>query len=90
MGHPDVGQSSIRTRKHSLGSAQVCHQEGQDFLLFSAVLQHLHAEPRPSAAAQVALLQRVRAQAAGLQTLFAIPALISCLKVCARRPCRPA
>ncbi len=65
-----------------MGAWQVCHKEGQDFLLFSAVLQHLHAEPQPSAAAEAALLQRARAQAASLQSFFAIPALIACLKVC--------
>ncbi|BDA44648.1 probable protein SEMI-ROLLED LEAF 2 at N-terminal half [Coccomyxa sp. Obi] len=59
---------------------EVCHKEAQDFMLFSAVLQHLHAEPPPSAQAQAALLQHSRGQAGRLQSFFAIPALIACLK----------
>lgn len=50
-------------------------------MLFSALLQHLHAEPPPSAEAQAALLRHARGQADRLQSLFAIPALIACLKV---------
>lgn len=50
-------------------------------MLFSALLQHLHAESPPSAEAQAALLRHARGQADRLQSLFAIPALIACLKV---------
>lgn len=50
-------------------------------MLFSAVLQHLHAQPLPSADSQAALLRHARGQAGRLQSFFAIPALVACLKV---------
>jgi len=62
---------------------QACDEEGQEFVLFSDFLQQLHGEPRPSPAAQAALLRLVQAQGDRLQAFFAIPALIACLRVSA-------
>lgn len=60
----------------------MCVSEGHDFLLFGAILQHLHEAPGGvGQAAKLGLLRHAQMQAGHLQTSFAIPALITCLRV---------
>jgi hypothetical protein len=61
----------------------VCAEEGQEFLLFGSVLRYLRTGPGNDPAARLSLLKYAQRQAANMQPLFAIPALIACLRVCA-------
>ena len=61
---------------------QVCKKEGQDSLVFSALLKHIRKQKEGSPQ-QTMLLQEAARQASGLPASFAVPALISALQVSA-------
>ena len=61
---------------------QVCQKEGQDSLVFSALLKHIRKQKEGSPQ-QTMLLQEAARQASGLPASFAVPALISALQVSA-------
>ena len=63
---------------------QVCKKEGQDSLVFSALLKHIRKQKEGSPQ-QTMLLQEAARQASGLPASFAVPALISALQVSASK-----
>ena len=71
------GVSILTIDSHGM---QVCKKEGQDSLVFSALLKHIRKQKEGSPQ-QTMLLQEAARQASGLPASFAVPALISALQV---------
>ena len=79
-----VGADVITVLTVDGSGMQVCKKEGQDSLVFSALLKHIRKQKEGSPQ-QTMLLQEAARQASGLPASFAVPALISALQVSASK-----
>ena len=72
---------STRTAWWLSSCKQVLAEEGNEFLLFAALLRHMAARDGVGPGQQVGLLRELNRQAARMPAALAMPALITSLRV---------